>query len=49
MATVQISNLLIKGYIFLWRIKGEYAKLISMDAGRKRVLLIVACLLAAGS
>jgi hypothetical protein len=44
---VQISNLLIKGHILLWRIKGEYATLVSVDEGRKRVLLIAACILAA--
>jgi len=31
----------------LWRIKSEYATLADMDEGRKRVLLIAACILAA--
>ena len=44
---VQISNLLIKGRILLWRIKGEYARLVYVDEGRKRVLLIAASILAA--
>jgi hypothetical protein len=44
---VQISKSLIKGRILLWRIKGEYATLVYVDEGRKRVLLIAACILAA--
>ena len=44
---VQISNLLIKGHILVWRMKGEYARLVYVDEGRKRVLLIAACILAA--
>jgi hypothetical protein len=44
---VQISNLLIKGQILWWRIKDEYVRLVYLDEGRKRVLLIAACILAA--
>jgi hypothetical protein len=39
--------LLIQGRIHLWRIKSEYATLIVVDEGRKRVILIAACILAA--
>jgi ribulose bisphosphate carboxylase small subunit len=45
--TVQIPKLLKQGWILLWRTKGEYARLIGVDEGRKRVLLIAACILAA--
>jgi hypothetical protein len=38
---------MIKKWILLWRIKGEYATLADMGEGRKRVLLIAACILAA--
>ena len=31
----------------MWRIKGEYATLVGVDEGRKRVLLIAASILAA--
>jgi hypothetical protein len=31
----------------MWRIKGEYATLVGVDEGRKRVLLIAASVLAA--
>jgi len=40
-------KLLTRRQILLWRTKGEYATLVSVDEGRKRVLLIAACILAA--
>jgi len=33
--------------ILVWRTKSEYATLVGVDEGRKRVLLIAACILAA--
>jgi len=38
---------MIQGRISPWRIKSEYATLIVVDEGRKRVILIAACILAA--
>jgi hypothetical protein len=38
---------MIQGRISRWRIKSEYATLIVVDEGRKRVILIAACILAA--
>ena len=44
---MQIPKPLIPQHIFLWRIKSEYVTLIRVEEGRKRVLLIAACILAA--
>ena len=44
---VKISNLLKSRQILVWRTQGEYIRLINVDEGRKRVLLIAACILAA--
>jgi hypothetical protein len=38
---------LIRQWIKSWRIKGEYVTLMIVDEGRKRVILIAACILAA--
>lgn len=43
----KFRKLLTRWQIFLWRTKSEYATLVSVDEGRKRVLLIAACILAA--
>ena len=45
--TVQIPKSLIKRRIQLWRTKGEHVTLLVVDEGRKRVILIAACILAA--
>jgi hypothetical protein len=45
--TVQIAKLLTRQQILLWRTKSERTRLIVMDEGRKRVILIAACILAA--
>jgi hypothetical protein len=45
--TVQISKPLKEEDIPLWRTKSEYARLVAVDEGRKRVILIAACILAA--
>jgi hypothetical protein len=42
-----ISKLLKQGNIQLKRIKSEYTRLVVVDEGRKRVILIAACILAA--
>jgi hypothetical protein len=44
---VQISKSLINKHICWWRTNGEYIKLMVVDEGRKRVILIAACILAA--
>jgi hypothetical protein len=45
--TVQIAKPLTGEQILLWRIKDEYTRLVVVDEGRKRVILIAACILAA--